>query len=225
MRLPREAELLQAAAVAVAAPRYMGAFAAAIGIDLVEYWPQFPTAEIASGAFMALLEGWAIAFVFRKWRGMRSKAQWRILLILQIALMLTLPAVATPYLIATQFAAPVNEIMPLWLLAGWSFLVAAIAPLVLAAVGYADVEPQIKAKAVKPQKVVEAKPQTAISEGEFVRDELRFPPELPIPKSEWRAFSAGLLRTHPQITGAELARRLGASERTGQNILREMNGK
>ena len=91
---------------------------------------------------MALLEGWAIAFMFRRWRAMRARSlQWKIQLGLQLALLLALPLVATPYLLASQLGVAASQLMPLWLLAPWSFLLAALAPLVLAGVGYADSEP------------------------------------------------------------------------------------
>lgn len=147
----REVEILQAAAVAVAAPRYMGAFASAMGLVLLEHWPWFADVEIITGAAMALLEGWAIAFVFRHWR--RTKAggtHWKVLLTLQIILLLMLPATATPYLVSSQLGEPAIRILPIWLVWLWSFAVAAIAPLVVAAVGYADVgEPAIASKKPK----------------------------------------------------------------------------
>lgn len=138
-RLPTEAEVLQASAIIVAAPRYMGAFASVIGIDILTHWPGFANVEIGSGAAMAVLEGWAVAFMFRRWRVMPTGSpHWWVLLVLQFALMLALPATATPYLLSSQLGQPANEIMPFALLVAWSFTVAAIAPLVLAAVGYSD---------------------------------------------------------------------------------------
>lgn len=156
MRLPKEAEILTASAVVVAAPRYMGAFAAALGVDLLAYWPWFATVEILSGAAMALLEGWAVAFVFARWRLMRPNSkQWRVLLVLLIVLLLALPATATPYLVASQLKQPASELMPLALVVAWSFLVAAIAPLVVAAVGFADAQP---ASISKPKAAIEQEP-------------------------------------------------------------------
>lgn len=147
----REAEILQAAAVAVAAPRYMGAFASAMGLILLEHWPWFADVEIITGAAMALLEGWAIAFIFRNWRRVRvGSTHWKVLLTLQIILLLMLPATATPYLVSSQLGLPAIEILPTWLVWLWSFAVAAIAPLVVAAVGYADVgEPALASKKPK----------------------------------------------------------------------------
>lgn len=140
MRLPTEAEVLQISAVAVAAPRYMGAFASAIGISIVQAWPWFAGAEIWSGLAMAVLEGWAIAFIARRWRATRAKWPWRVLLGLWLALIVTLPLVATPYLLSSQYDLAVIDIMPWWAVALWSFLVAAVAPLVLVGVGYADTQ-------------------------------------------------------------------------------------
>jgi hypothetical protein len=160
MRKPTEAEILQASAIVVAAPRYMGAFASAIGIEILTYWPEFAKVEIGSGAAMAILEGWAVAFMFRKWRTMPpGSAHWWVLLVLQLALMLALPATATPYLLSSQLGQQASEIMPLWLLVAWSFTVAAIAPLVLAAVGYADVE--LHPEPVEGQKQIAEQTQPA----------------------------------------------------------------
>ena len=139
MRWPKEAEILQAAAVAVAAPRYMGAFAAAIGVNLILSWPWFATVEIITGGAMALLEGWAVAFLFRHWRRLRFRStHWYILLGLQIALLLMLPATATPYLVASQRNETITVLLDpaaQWL---WSLGLATIAPLIAAAIGYAD---------------------------------------------------------------------------------------
>lgn len=167
MRLPTEAETLQVSAIVVAAPRYMGTFASAVGIDLLAYWPGFAKLEIGSGAAMAILEGWAIAFMFRKWRTMQpGTAHWWVLLTLQILLMVALPATAAPYLASSQLDKPVADLLgpAIWWV--WIFTVAAIAPLVLAAVGYADVEPakepvEKKQPAAKQQKQ-HAKPKQIV---------------------------------------------------------------
>lgn len=141
MRIPTEAEILQTSAIMVAAPRYMGAFASAIGIDVLAYWPGFAHVEIASGLAMAILEGWSVAFMFRKWGAMQTYTlRWFTLLGLQLALMLTLPATVAPYLASSQLGQPVNALLPFPLWWAWNFTVAAIAPLVLAAVGYSDAE-------------------------------------------------------------------------------------
>lgn len=43
-----------------------------------------------------------------------------------------------------------------------------------------------------------------------------------VPKTEWRKSAVNILRENPDISGAKLAEYLGASERTGQNILNEL---
>jgi ribosomal protein S25 len=43
-----------------------------------------------------------------------------------------------------------------------------------------------------------------------------------VPKRKWRQVAADIARENPQISGAKLAEQLGASERTGQNILNEL---
>jgi hypothetical protein len=43
-----------------------------------------------------------------------------------------------------------------------------------------------------------------------------------IPREEWRRFALDILREDSRISGAQLGERLGASPRTGQNILNEL---
>jgi hypothetical protein len=50
-----------------------------------------------------------------------------------------------------------------------------------------------------------------------------FPP-LRVPKPEWRIKAHEIFVQNPQISGAELGRLIGASERTGQNIINEFRG-
>lgn len=135
----REAEILQAAAVAVAAPRYMGAFAYAIGINLVQSWAWFSTVEVLSGLAMALLEGWAVAFISRRWSSIpRGTQQHRIIAAIQAALLLMLPLTALPYLVGMNVSKPTLGIMPMVAIWAWEFVVAAVSPLIAAAVGYVD---------------------------------------------------------------------------------------
>lgn len=43
-----------------------------------------------------------------------------------------------------------------------------------------------------------------------------------VSRQEWRKSAVNILRENPQISGAKLAEYLGASERTGQNIISEL---
>lgn len=135
----REAEVLQAAAVAVAAPRYMGAFAYAIGISLPVAWGWFATVEILSGLAMALLEGWAVAYISRRWQGIpRGTMRHTIVGVFQAVLLLMLPLTALPYLVGMNVSKPTIGIMPIAAIWAWEFVVAAVSPLIAAAVGYVD---------------------------------------------------------------------------------------
>jgi hypothetical protein len=217
MRLPTEAETLQASAVIVAAPRYCGAFAAAIGIDILSYWPGFAHVEIASGAAMAVLEGWAIAFMFRRWGAMSpGSARWRVLLALQIALMVMLPMVATPYLISAQLAAPVSSFMSLSAVWVWSFVVAAVAPLILAAVGYADV-PQ-------PAKQPAKHPQMAVTQQDKPPAKAPAKPAKQPPKKMTTDQRRAVILANRDKTQSELAEMTGASVRTIARDIGQLNG-
>lgn len=135
----REAEVLQAAAVAVAAPRYMGAFAYAIGISLPVAWGWFATVEILSGLAMALLEGWAVAYISRRWQTIpRGTMRHTIVGVFQAVLLLMLPLTALPYLVGMNVSKPTIGIMPIAAIWAWEFVVAAVSPLIAAAVGYVD---------------------------------------------------------------------------------------
>lgn len=135
----REAEVLQAAAVAVAAPRYMGAFAYAIGISLPATWQWFATVEILSGLAMALLEGWAVAYISRRWQTIpRGTMRHNIVGVFQAVLLLMLPLTALPYLVGMNVSKPTIGIMPIAAIWAWEFIVAAVSPLIAAAVGYVD---------------------------------------------------------------------------------------
>lgn len=50
-------------------------------------------------------------------------------------------------------------------------------------------------------------------------------PPVRVPRSEWREKARAIFAQNPEISGAELGRRIGASERTGQNILLELKSK
>lgn len=50
----------------------------------------------------------------------------------------------------------------------------------------------------------------------------KIPQNSRVPRAEWRKIAVNMVREYPQISGARLAEQLGASERTGQNILNEL---
>ncbi len=136
----RQSTLLKVAAIAIAAPRYAGAFAVSIGADPFTAIPWLLTVEVASGAAMALLEGLAVAYVFAQWRLLVSSSlQWKVLGGLLLMMLLTVPLVSLPYLLAAQTGThQITEFMPFWARVAWSLVVLAVPPLVIGAVGYAD---------------------------------------------------------------------------------------
>jgi hypothetical protein len=135
-----QAKLLKVAAVAIAAPRYMGAFGSAVGLDVLDHFTWLADVEAYSGAAMALLEGFALAFVLSKWRLLKPGLHFAILLLFICLLAATLPAVAVPYLLAEQTGQQVSLLFAdvYWLQVCWSFLVAGVPMLVIMAVGFAD---------------------------------------------------------------------------------------
>jgi len=138
-----QAAILKVAAVAIAAPRWIGAFAAAIGVDALSEYSLLAHAEAFSGGAMAILEGFAIAYVLGKWRSLKNNSlQWWILLIFTFLLAITLPLVATPYLLIEQDKSTISLLFAEHRLMqiAWSILVAGVPVLIIMAVGYADSE-------------------------------------------------------------------------------------
>src|SRR3990172_6283620 len=91
----------------------------------------------------AILEGFAIAYVLGKWRSLKNNSlQWWILLAFTFLLAITLPLVATPYLLIEQDKSTISLLFAEHRLMqiAWSILVAGVPVLIIMAVGYADSE-------------------------------------------------------------------------------------
>ena len=164
-KLPKTATLLKIAAICVAAPRYMGAFGAAIGIDVLANYAWLEQAEVYSGGAMALLEGIALAFVASKWRLLKPQSiHWWIMLVMMGLLAIALPLVAAPYMLIAQDGISAQDLFAQYFLlrAAWTFIIAATPVLVVLAVGVADVdELEIsEAEAGKAAKLEQLKRQT-----------------------------------------------------------------
>jgi len=141
--LPTQANLLKVSAVAIAIPRYAGAFALSAGfVAAGQVHTYLGIAEVIAGVSMAVLEGFALAFILNKWRLLAAKSiGWYSLLTVTCLLALSLPLVAIPYLYFMQagFKA-VSDVFPSVLLQnGWNFIVAGVPMLVVIGVGLADV--------------------------------------------------------------------------------------
>jgi len=142
----KQAAALKFAAVVIAAPRYIGAFGANIGIKALELVPGLAYAEMGSGFAMALLEGFALAFILGKLRLLNPAShQYKTLHRFAWGIALTLPVIGLPYLLSEQQGVSISSLFANgWLAFSlqvlWS-LTTLIAPvLVVMAVGYADVD-------------------------------------------------------------------------------------
>lgn len=141
-----QAQVLKIAAVSIAAPRYIGAFAASIGISALELLPWLAYVEMFTGGAMALLEGFALAFVLGKLRLLDpASPQHKTLHRLAWAIALTLPVIGLPYLLAEQRQQTITQLFAdNWLAFSlqvlWSLTVLIVPVLVVMAVGYADID-------------------------------------------------------------------------------------
>lgn len=139
-----QAKLLKVAAVAIAIPRYAGAFALSAGFTATGWLHTgFIGAEILAGVAMAVLEGFALAFILSKWRLLKAYSiEWWSLAIVSLLLALSLPLVAVPYLYFTQAGySSVNEVFPHVAIQNtWNFIVAFVPMLIVIGVGLADVD-------------------------------------------------------------------------------------
>jgi len=138
-----QANLLKVAAVTIAIPRFAGAFALSAGfVAEGSLHTGLGVAEIVAGVSMAVLEGFALAFILNKWRLLRvCSLGWYSLLAVICLLALSLPLVAIPYLYFMQAGfSSVNALFSsVWLQNCWNFVVAGVPMLVVIGVGLADV--------------------------------------------------------------------------------------
>lgn len=155
--------VLLAFGVLISGPRFSGAFASALGIDLISTSPLYRDIEINSGWALALFEAVAIAYVASRFRRIQildedqSKplqdrvylvnfAYWLVVLWGQVILLLTIPLVSTVHLATQTFktggtAASIADILT-WqhiiqnhLAWGWLFLTSAASTLFVFLIG------------------------------------------------------------------------------------------
>lgn len=147
-----QAKVLKISAVAIAAPRYIGAFGASIGVSAIELVPALRYAEMLTGGAMAILEGFALAFILGKIALLEpGSVQHKQLTRFAWLIALTLPIVGLPYLLAEQNQQSIQSLFAGNLLAfalqvAWSLTVLAVPVFVVMAVGYADIDAIERAK-------------------------------------------------------------------------------
>lgn len=150
--------ILLAMGVLISGPRFSGAFAAAIGIDLFRLSPIFGYVEIGSGWALAFFESLAIAYIASRFRHIQiisdddslplrkrvlpaNAVYWGILFLGQAFLLFTIPVVSTVHLATQAFrlrngsAAGIQDILTFqhiyehFLVWLWLFLTAAASTL------------------------------------------------------------------------------------------------
>lgn len=138
-----QATFLKVAAVTIAVPRYAGAFALSAGFVATGYvHVGLGIAEVGAGVAMAILEGFAIAFILNKWRLLKANSvAWYALIVVTALLALSMPLIAIPYLFYYQagFESIDTLFSSVWLQNAWNFIIAGVPMLVVVGVGLADV--------------------------------------------------------------------------------------
>lgn len=155
--------ILLAFGVLISGPRFSGAFASALGIDLIGLNPIYAVIEINSGWALALFEAVAIAYIAHRFRQIQvldpdtsqpldkrilpaNGMYWLLILIGQIVLLLSIPAVSTVHLATQTFktgneAAPIPDILTIthiwdhFLVWAWLFLTSAASTLFVFLIG------------------------------------------------------------------------------------------
>lgn len=139
-----QSSILKVAAVAIAIPRYAGAFALSVGfVAEGKLHASLGVAEVVAGIAMALLEGFAISYILSKWRLLKpGSIPWCASLIVSLLLALSLPFVAVPYLYFMQAGlSSANDLFGAkWVQYGWNFIVAFVPMLIVIGVGLSDVD-------------------------------------------------------------------------------------
>jgi hypothetical protein len=137
----RWATVIKIAAVAVAAPRWIGALLEAEGVPLPAEWRAWWvifSAVCAAG--MALVEAGAFAYCLRAWRGMSGRSA-NIMALLIGASAVTFVVVLSPYIAANVSKQSMSALLTGWALLAWSVAVALSTILIIASVGYAQKRP------------------------------------------------------------------------------------
>ncbi|CAG0936307.1 hypothetical protein TFLX_05175 [Thermoflexales bacterium] len=137
----RWATVIKIAAVAVAAPRWIGALLEAEGVPLpVEWRAWWVIFSAVCAAGMALVEAGAFAYCLRSWRGMTGRSA-NVMALMIGASAVTFVIVLSPYIAANVSKIGMSKLLiGGWLLA-WSVAVALSTILIIASVGYAQKRP------------------------------------------------------------------------------------
>jgi hypothetical protein len=144
------ATVIKIAAVAVAAPRWIGALLEAEGVPLPTEWRGWWvifSAVCAAG--MALVEAGAFAFCLRSWRGMTGRSA-NVMALMIGASAMTFVIVLSPYIAANVAKVTMSAFPTGGALLVWSVAVALSTILIIASVGYAQKRPTPTRQGVTP---------------------------------------------------------------------------
>lgn len=145
-------------AVVTATPRWVAALLAAEGLRIPPEWGTWwlPLSALMS-AGMAVVEGWAFAYVFQAWRNQGDRKSDRLLWLALLSAALFVIVLA-PYVAASVSGATVSAVLSApWALWLWSSAVAASTIAIVAAVGFAQRESRARSSGAQ------AKPRTYVA--------------------------------------------------------------
>lgn len=137
MKDETQATIIKVAAVVTAMPRWIQALLAAEGLTIATSTPWLIFSAVMSGA-MAIVEGFAFAFVFSAWRNQTDNKSDN-LIWMAVASAVAFVGVIAPYIGAVVGGQTMAEFLPGWILRLlWGVAVAASTILIVVSVGYAQ---------------------------------------------------------------------------------------
>lgn len=166
-----KADLIKIAAIATAAPRWVGALLAAEGFSLPADWLTWwvPLSAVLS-AGMAIVEGLAFAYVFEAWRNQSDKDGDK-LFAFAIASALVFVGVLAPYIAASVKHVALSDILTNgYALAAWSVAVGFSTIAIVASVGYAQKRKMVRLPAKASEPASESKSLIIASAPEVFRE-------------------------------------------------------
>ncbi len=138
------ATVIKIAAVAVAAPRWIGALLEAEGVPLPLEWRAWWVIFSAiCAAGMALVEAGAFAYCLRSWRGMTGRSA-NVMALMIGGSAVTFVIVLSPYIAANVSKMGMSKLLVGGWLLVWSVAVALSTILIIASVGYAQKRPMTR---------------------------------------------------------------------------------
>ena len=202
------ATVIKIAAVAVAAPRWIGALLEAEGVPLPAEWRGWWvifSAVCAAG--MALVEAGAFAYCLRSWRGMTGRSA-NVMALMIGASAVTFVIVLSPYIAANVSRHSMSTLLTGGWLLVWSVAVALSTILIIASVGYAQKRPVARTLDTLGRPTITTKAASNANETRTDANETRTAATREEFVTAWRANG------HTSI--AALAQELGVRPRTAQ---------